>query len=701
MTHLDPARPSLLAPRPTLSFYFHLRVFLVYGVIAWGILGLGIPSMLAKQLVGQGPDPSLFVWFFAWWPTHWLHPWHTSLLWAPTGVYLGWVTTVPLLALLAAPLTLLTGPIVSYNLMMWLGLCVTAFSTYLLGYECHHRPRLAMVQGLIVGISPYLIGQAWDGHLNLVWMPIPLLTTLIALKFWRGQLALSPMVILVTASVVLQFFVSTEVLATFTLILALGMVLTSLVPGSRPHAMQLLKAMGFGYGVAAVVLSPWLYHMFQHVAPAIHASPIAFSINPLNWILPTRLTLGGQFFARISSWFPGNLGEASGYLGFPWLLVLMVQIRHQRIRRTCLAMGYALLTIIMILALGPKLHWYRDAHGWLPESLISHLPLLSFALPSRLMFYAEVVAVFLLTPALTYPGWARWFRVSIAGVIILSLLPNFWLKPGWTQRVHVPDFYHQGVVSKILARHTTVLLWPYNTAGLSMVWQATSHFWFRMAGGYIAPAAPSPYDTWPFVSQMATLPWQYGPYWRSNLTLFLSTNRVRAVLTPLRPSEKVQKLLTEVGLKPSVRSGVVVWSGLSPNMPRDGAVEASAISTLSLLKMLITGASKYVQQQHAVQAMDPRRLEQDGDLPGFFGYYRHGVARYSVPPFAFIGPGTGRNVVIGTLASTNQLPLLTPFLSQFGTVHTIPIPNGQGGQALVTLQVIIPESKLQTASLAR
>lgn len=698
MTHFVPLRQRLSPNRNAVAFGFHLGVFILYGVMVWAIIfGHSAPSTLTDHLVGQGPDPSLFVWFLAWWPTHWLHPWHSFLIWAPTGVQLGWVTTVPALAALATPLTLLVGPMPTYNLMMCLGLCLTAFATYLLGYEWHHRPRIAFVQGLLMGISPYLIGQAWDGHLNLVWMPVPLIMALLALKYWRGQLAPRYMTEFFAIGILLQFFISTEVLATFTLVLGLALALAVLVPGSGHAIIRLVKAVSLAYALALIILSPWLYIMFQHAAPVLHASPVSYSIDPLNWVIPTSLTLGGQWFTRTSSWFPGNLGEASGYLGLPWILLLILQLRHRPIRRTGLMAGYALFVLILVLALGPKLHWYGWTHGWLPESLLTYLPLLGLALPSRLMFYADVVGVLLLTPCLTNRNWPKWVRVGLTGTIILSLLPNIWVRPDWTQMVTVPRFYQRSVITKILPRHATVVIWPYNTAGNSMIWQAESHFWFRMAGGYVAPAAPPPYNTWPFVTEMATLPWQYGPYWRSNLALFLSTNRVNAVLTPPRPPIKVQKLLSAVGLKPSVKAGVDVWSGTLPH--GDSPLEASAISTLSLLQILVHGAAQYVHQNHPIVAINPMRLEQDGDLPGFFGYFGPGMAQFVVAPYAFIEPGVGQQVVVGTLASRAQVPLLTPYLSQLGTVYSVPIPGGSRSPSLVTLRVIIPVAKFRAKTL--
>ena len=46
---------------------------------------------LARNIAGQGSDPSAFIWFFAWWPwaiAHHTNPLFTNLLWQPAGLAL-------------------------------------------------------------------------------------------------------------------------------------------------------------------------------------------------------------------------------------------------------------------------------------------------------------------------------------------------------------------------------------------------------------------------------------------------------------------------------------------------------------------------------------------------------------------------------------------------------------------------------------
>ena len=55
-----------------------------------------------------------------WWPyaiAHHLNPFVTQLIFAPVGFNLTWSTSIPLLSLLALPLTSTMGPIAAFNLL--------------------------------------------------------------------------------------------------------------------------------------------------------------------------------------------------------------------------------------------------------------------------------------------------------------------------------------------------------------------------------------------------------------------------------------------------------------------------------------------------------------------------------------------------------------------------------------------------------
>src|SRR5579863_2449029 len=118
-----------------------LAVFAAYATVAFLYFGLRLLVEPGDHYFGYGSDPKAFIWCFGWWPTAILHgenPFVSHAIWAPGGVNLLWTTSVPGLALLFAPLTLLAGPLVSYDACCLLLPAAAAWSAYLL---CRHLDR--------------------------------------------------------------------------------------------------------------------------------------------------------------------------------------------------------------------------------------------------------------------------------------------------------------------------------------------------------------------------------------------------------------------------------------------------------------------------------------------------------------------------------------------------------------------------------
>ena len=104
-------------------------------------------------------DPQIFVWSFAWWPhaiLHGLNPFFTHAIWEPDGYNLTWVTSVPGLALAFAPVTLLFGPILAYNLASILMPALAAWAAFLLCRRLTGAIWPSLVGGYLFGFSAYL-----------------------------------------------------------------------------------------------------------------------------------------------------------------------------------------------------------------------------------------------------------------------------------------------------------------------------------------------------------------------------------------------------------------------------------------------------------------------------------------------------------------------------------------------------------------
>ena len=93
--------------------------FGLYLLVAFLFLAIPVLDHPERDFVGGlFTDPQIFIWSFAWWPHAILHgtnPIVTHAIFAPDGFNLAWATSVPLLAAVLAPLTLLFGPVLAYN----------------------------------------------------------------------------------------------------------------------------------------------------------------------------------------------------------------------------------------------------------------------------------------------------------------------------------------------------------------------------------------------------------------------------------------------------------------------------------------------------------------------------------------------------------------------------------------------------------
>src|SRR5205807_1669551 len=69
----------------------------------------------------------------------------------------------------------------------------------------------------------------------------------------------------------------------------------------------------------------------------------------------------------------------------------------------------------------------------------------------------------------------------------------------WLSRESNPAFFTTHQYRSVLTRGETVLVLPFGQLGNSMLWQAETGMWFRMAGGYLSPVYPADYETVPLV----------------------------------------------------------------------------------------------------------------------------------------------------------------------------------------------------------
>jgi hypothetical protein len=104
--------------------YRDIGAIAIYLILSVLFFGRGLLGHFTTTHIGVSEDPPLMMWFLVWWPHaigNRINPMLTSAIWAPPGVNLAWETALPLLSLIAAPITYSSGPIAALNVLCLVG----------------------------------------------------------------------------------------------------------------------------------------------------------------------------------------------------------------------------------------------------------------------------------------------------------------------------------------------------------------------------------------------------------------------------------------------------------------------------------------------------------------------------------------------------------------------------------------------------
>jgi hypothetical protein len=428
----------------------------------------------------------------------------TTALNYPDGVNLTYNTQMPLLGLLATPLTLTTGPVSSLNLLMWAAFPLSATSMFLVLRRWTTWVPAAFVGGLVYGFSPYMVGQS-TAHLHLIFVPLPpliLLATfeLFVRRSWRAWRAGLLLGLLVAG----QFLISSEILVTTVLVAVVGLVVLAIarprevVPALRFATTGLLSALAVTAAVLAYPASVFLGGPEHYPSTVGPGSGLLIRSDLLGPVLPTsfeRLVPAAWASAGNSLTSLHVTSENGAYLGVPLLVVLVWLVLRFR-RLPWMRLAAAMAVVAFVLSLGSPLSVDGRSTGIpLPGAVLGHLPLVDQLVPSRIslfcwLFVAVVLA--LGTDALRAapsPGHDRvprpvqWAGLGLVGALaIASLLPRW---PNPTAPTGVPPYFTSSAVERIHPG-TVALTYPYGAPlhAQPMVWQAVAGMRFSLIGGY-------------------------------------------------------------------------------------------------------------------------------------------------------------------------------------------------------------------------
>jgi hypothetical protein len=495
----------------------NLVVLAGYCAVSFLYFGLPLVAHPGRKLIGFAPlggqsDPEIFVWSLGWWPhavLNWTNPFFTHAIYAPLGVNLVWTTSVPGLAIVLAPITLLFGPDVSFNVAQLLIPAVSAWTAYLLCRYLTRSTWASAVGGYLFGFSSYVLGHEYGGHLNLTAVFLLPLVALALVRYAKGELNGRGFAWRLGLMIALQLAISTEVTLTLTLVLALALVLACVL--LREHARRLLLGVPWivaAYAFAAVIAAPLVVYALRGYEPFYFGNPAIFSGDLLNFVVPTHLIgLGGSSLAHVSGHFPGNDNERDSYLGLPALA--MIGLLAARARRSAgLRYLAASLVVAVVLTIGTALHVYGHRLAPFPWKLVAQRPVVDNVLPERLAVYASLAA------SVMVALWIASTRGRILGrPIVLPALAVAALVPAvtqvdWARKPERWSFFMHDVYKQCIPRGETLAIFPFGRWGDSMLWQAESGFWFRIAEGNMGPHNYPP--RFVFAPVVSDLQFEYG-----------------------------------------------------------------------------------------------------------------------------------------------------------------------------------------------
>ncbi|MGA3215348.1 MAG: hypothetical protein ABSD97_06615 [Acidimicrobiales bacterium] len=600
-SRLDGAKAPLW--RRSLPVVVVLAIYLCLGVVS------NLPSWLGgvahtMQCGGCG-DSGQEVWFLAWGShalTHLTDPLRTNWLNFPWGVDLADNTSMPLAGAIGTPITVLFGPVATFNVLFSLAFASSAAAMFFLLRRFTTWIPAAFVGGLLYGFCPYMVGQG-EGHLFLLLAAMPPLMVLLldeilirqSARWWLVGIALGLVMIV-------QLGWSAEVLACALTIAVIGIVVLAIARRHlvRDHLPYALKA-----SVLAVVMlipvAAWFGLVSrtgpEHVPGAVHSvkelgglsSDLAgFVIPSFNQHFSFGLAHIGTSFVYLTNLNGSHnldLAENGSYIGIPIVLLLIlgaVRFHREGIVRFSVLMA----AVAALFSMGSRLKvWDHLTVIRLPFDVLAHLPFVQSEVPSRYcllmsLFVALAVGVVLDRARWVKPrrnkvhgraGYLRRFAYSpLPLFLVLAVAGVVSLVPAWPYNIGpvvTPPALEPPIAAPNLAGGT-LLTYPLarNNHVLAMVWQSIDGFQYRIPAGEATVANDHAGAT---ESAFATC-WKDDTEYEPSKALIPAARanfvvwQVRAVVIPLRASVNpmcgVRFVQAVLGRAPDYERDAAVWT---------------------------------------------------------------------------------------------------------------------------------------------
>jgi len=450
-----------------------------------------------SRFIGVPGDAQQFMWYLGWfWHAvfHGMNPFTSTYINYPHGINLMTNTSIIAESVLFGPFAYVFGVTFVFNTMNMLNLLVIGVISFLIFDELGMRKWIAMFAGLLAILLPFTTAQL-AGHTHIVFTsPIFILIYLMIRAIRYGVRRPIGLGVIMGLVIGFEFYTSTEVFATSVLVLAIMLAAWWMLDQSRlytlaasiPPVVYMVTALS-----ASIILLPGLWMLFfGPYRPLINPThdPNVFVNDFLNFILPTPMyALHSGVTTNVTSHFSGNSSEDNGYLGLPMLILLVWSVQRMWHRKEIRVIFITFLAI-MVLSMGPHLHILGyTTKILLPWIIVEHLPLIQNALPSRIMFYGDILAVVLIIFALDdlvssqTKMWSQW--ASLGSLLLIS---STWFPVTPFFNTNNPPYQSaissNGILYATLRGHPTMILT--DAFGNVMQSLAAGHYAFPVANVY-------------------------------------------------------------------------------------------------------------------------------------------------------------------------------------------------------------------------
>jgi len=496
------AAPRPAAGRAALVYLGAAAGYLALSVVLWWNVWSAHPTSTATCGCG---DPALFTWFLEW-PAyavaHAHNLFYSSALFHPGGINLLSNTSVLAVGVPLAPVTWLFGPVAALNVANTLAPVLSALAAFWLLRRWVRWWPAAFAGGLLFGFSPFVLESL--GYSHLMTASLALLPCLLACldellvrqrysPWWLGAV--------LGLLVVVEFFVSTEVLVIVALTTVMGIVLlvAGALLGRRSDLGARARYAGRGLGLGLVLAVGLLaYPTWFALAGPAHLSgqiwpniPVIGGYSARSFVNPT-VSSHGSLLIDIGGYL-GRPLPSSSYLGWGLLAVLAGGlVVWWRDRRLWFFGALAVLTALF--SLGER------RHQWVPWQIFDRVPVLDNVVEQRFIAVTYLCLGVMLALVLEHcrrvvvpgragDGPARWAVPGAAvvaaaalafGPLVAAVVPTM---PFAARPVDLPPWF--AVQGPRLPPGRVVLVLPPPFSGIqsAMAWQAVNRLHYAQAGG--------------------------------------------------------------------------------------------------------------------------------------------------------------------------------------------------------------------------